>query len=248
MLQLLTLLCMEPPTTFSADAVRTEKVKVLQAIIPPTPAEVPHMAVRAQYAAGATGGEDVPGYLDEADVPDSSTTESYAALRLEVDNWRWAGVPIYLRTGKRLARKVTEIAVTLKPVPHVAFQEEGAFGVQPNQLVLTIQPNEGVSLSLGAKIPGTRMRIRPVKMEFLYGTSFLSASPEAYERLILDAVRGDATLFPRDDEVEAQWRICDPIIEYWVETPGPLPQYPAGSAGPAEADDLIRPGHRWRGM
>jgi len=248
MLQLLTLLCMEPPTTFSADAVRTEKVKVLQAIMPPTPAEVPHMAVRAQYAAGATGGEDVPGYLDEADVPDSSTTESYAALRLEVDNWRWAGVPIYLRTGKRLARKVTEIAVTLKPVPHVAFQEEGAFGVQPNQLVLTIQPNEGVSLSLGAKIPGTRMRIRPVKMEFLYGTSFLSASPEAYERLILDAVRGDATLFPRDDEVEAQWRICDPIIEYWVETPGPLPQYPAGSAGPAEADDLIRPGHRWRGM
>jgi glucose-6-phosphate 1-dehydrogenase len=248
MLQLLTLLCMEPPTTFSADAVRTEKVKVLQAIVPPTPEEVPTMAVRAQYAAGAAGGEDAPGYLDEADVPDSSTTESYAALRLEVDNWRWAGVPIYLRTGKRLARKVTEIAVTLKPVPHVAFQEEGAFGVQPNQLVLTIQPNEGVSLSLGAKIPGTRMRIRPVKMEFLYGTSFMSASPEAYERLILDAVRGDATLFPRDDEVEAQWRICDPIIEHWLATPGPLPQYPAGSAGPAEADDLVRPGHRWRGM
>jgi glucose-6-phosphate 1-dehydrogenase len=234
--------------SFSADEVRTEKVKVLHAIVPPTVEQVPHMAVRAQYAAGAAGGEQVAAYLDEADVPDESTTESYAALRLEVDNWRWAGVPIYLRTGKRLARKVTEIAVTLKPVPHVAFSEEGAAGVRPNQLVLTIQPNEGASLSLGAKIPGTRMRIRPVKMEFLYGTAFMSASPEAYERLILDVIRGDATLFPRADEVEAQWGICDPIIEHWATNGGPLPQYPAGSAGPAEADELLRPGHRWRGM
>jgi glucose-6-phosphate 1-dehydrogenase len=248
MLQLLTLLCMEPPVSFSADEVRTEKVKVLHAIVPPTVEQVPRMAVRAQYEAGAAAGEQVPGYLDEADVPDSSTTESFAALRLGVDNWRWAGVPIYLRTGKRLARKVTEIAVTLKPVPHVAFSEEGAAGVRPNQLVMTIQPNEGVSLSLGAKIPGTRMRIRPVKMEFLYGTAFMSASPEAYERLILDVIRGDATLFPRADEVEAQWRICDPIIEHWMTAPGPLPQYPAGSAGPSEADELLMPGHRWRGM
>ncbi len=248
MLQLLTLLCMEPPVSFSADEVRTEKVKVLQAITPPEVAEVPTMAVRAQYGPGAAGGEDVVGYLEEHDVPDDSTTESYAALRLEVDNWRWAGVPIYLRTGKRLARKVTEIAVTLKPVPHVAFKEEGAVGVQPNQLVLTIQPNEGVSLSLGAKIPGSRMRIRPVKMEFLYGTSFLSASPEAYERLILDVIRGDATLFPRDDEVEAQWRICDPILQYWSSAPGPLPEYEAGSTGPEEAEALLLRGHRWRSM
>ena len=170
------------------------------------------MAVRAQYAAGHVGGEDVPGYLQEDGVPQDSTTETYAALRLEVDNWRWAGVPFYLRTGKRLARKVTEIAVTLKPVPHLAFSQDGSLGVQPNQLVLTLQPNEGVSLRLGAKIPGTRMIIRPVNMEFLYGTAFLSQSPEAYERLITDAMRGDATLFTRNDEVEAQWRICDPIV------------------------------------
>ena len=248
MLQLLTLLCMEPPVSFSADEVRTEKVKVLHAITPPRVEDVPTMAVRAQYGPGAAGGEDVVGYHEEPDVPPDSTTESYAALRLEVDNWRWAGVPIYLRTGKRLARKVTEIAVTLKPVPHVAFKEEGAVGVQPNQLVLTIQPNEGVSLSLGAKIPGSRMRIRPVKMEFLYGTSFLSASPEAYERLILDVIRGDATLFPRDDEVEAQWRICDPILTYWEQAGEPLPEYESGSSGPEEAESLLRPGHRWRGM
>ena len=145
----------------------------------------------------------------------NSNTETYAALRLEVDNWRWAGVPMVLRTAKRLARKVTEIAVTLKPVPHLAFREEGSQGVRPNVLVLTVQPNEGVSLSIGAKIPGTRMAIRPVQMEFLYGSSFLSQSPEAYERLILDAMRGDATLFTRNDEVEAQWRIIDPIIAAW---------------------------------
>ena len=149
-----------------------------------------------------------------------------------MDNWRWAGVPIYLRTGKRLARKVTEIAVTLKPVPHLAFQAEGSVGVQPNQLILTMQPNEGVSLSLGAKIPGTRMRIRPVNMEFLYGTSFLSESPEAYERLIMDAMRGDATLFTRDDEVEAQWTIIDPILKAWESMPGPAAAVPGGLAGP----------------
>ena len=145
-------------------------------------------------------------------MPGDSHTETYAALKLEVHNWRWAGVPIYLRTGKRLARKVTEIAVQLKPVPHLAFQTQGSVGVQPNQLVLTVQPNEGVSLSLGAKIPGSRMRIRPVNMEFLYGSAFMSQSPEAYERLILDAMRGDATLFTRNDEVDAQWSIIDPIL------------------------------------
>ena len=165
-----------------------------------------------------------------------------------MDNWRWAGVPIYMRTGKRLARKITEIAITLKPVPHLAFESQGSVGVQPNQLVLTMQPNEGVSLSLGAKIPGTRMRIRPVNMEFLYGTAFLSQSPEAYERLILDAMRGDATLFTRDDEVEAQWRIIDPILESWGKGEPPLVEYPAGSAGPAEADELLEPGHKWRAI
>ena len=148
------------------------------------------------------------GYLEEEGVPEDSNTETYAALRLEVDNWRWAGVPFYLRTGKRLARKVTEIAVTLKPVPHLAFSQEGSLGVQPNQLVLTLQPNEGVSFARGED-PRHPDDHRPVNMEFLYGTAFLSQSPEAYERLITDAMRGDATLFTRNDEVEAQWRICD---------------------------------------
>jgi glucose-6-phosphate 1-dehydrogenase len=244
MLQLLTLLCMEPPVTFDADEVRDEKVKVLHAVEPPGPEHV----VRGRYTAGMAEGKEAVGYLEEEGVPADSHTETYVALRLEVDNWRWAGVPIYLRTGKRLARKVTEIAVTLKPVPHLAFAAEGSIGVQPNQLILTVQPNEGVSLSLGAKIPGTRMRIRPVNMEFLYGTSFLSQSPEAYERLIMDAMRGDATLFTRNDEVEAQWRIIDPILERWGHDDTPLAEYPAGSHGPEEAKRILMPGHRWRAI
>jgi glucose-6-phosphate 1-dehydrogenase len=252
MLQLLCHVAMEPPVNFTAEEVRNEKVKVLEAIPQPTPEQVPKIAVRAQYGPGHAGGEDVPGYLEEDGVPPDSTTETYAALRLEVDNWRWAGVPFYLRTGKRLARKITEIAVTLKPVPHLAFGQDGSLGVQPNQLVLTLQPNEGVSLLLGAKIPGTRMSIRPVKMEFLYGTAFLSQSPEAYERLIMDAMRGDPMLFTRNDEVEAQWRICDPIVKAWEpthrQTPGPLPKYPAGSQGPKEAEQLLREGDHWRAI
>jgi glucose-6-phosphate 1-dehydrogenase len=245
MMQLLALLCMEPPVTFTADDVRDEKVKVLHAI---KPVDAPTQTVRGRYTAGMGEGKEVPGYLEEEGVPSDSQTETYAALRLEVDNWRWAGIPIYMRTGKRLARKVTEIAITLKPVPHLAFESQGSVGVQPNQLVLTMQPNEGVSLSLGAKIPGSRMRIRPVNMEFLYGTAFLSQSPEAYERLILDAMRGDATLFTRDDEVEAQWRIIDPILESWGNGEPPLVEYAAGSAGPAEADRLLDPGDKWRAI
>jgi glucose-6-phosphate 1-dehydrogenase len=246
MLQLLTLLCMEPPASFDADKVRDEKVKVLQSITPYPPDQVAASTVRGQYGAGMVSGEEVPGYLDEEGVPDDSRTETYAALQLEVHNWRWAGVPIVLRTGKRLARKVTEIAVQLKPVPHLAFQSGGSVGVRPNTLVLSIQPNEGVSISLGAKIPGTRMRIRPVNMEFLYGTSFLSQSPEAYERLLMDAMRGDATLFTRNDEVDAQWSIIDPILQAWKsETTKPIPTYAAGSEGPKEAEDLLECRH-WR--
>ncbi len=248
MLQLLALLCMEPPVNFSADEVRDEKVKVLHAIDAPDPQRVDEITVRGQYSAGMAGGEDSRAYVEEDGVPEGSRTETYVALRLEVDNWRWAGVPIYLRTGKRLARKVTEIAVTLKPVPHLAFSQAGSLGVQPNQLVLTMQPNEGVSLSLVAKIPGTRMKLRPVNMEFLYGTSFLSQSPEAYERLIMDAMRGDATLFTRDDEVEAQWRIIDPILQGWSQSDGPVAQYEAGTDGPEEADALTAEGHRWRAI
>ena len=247
MLQLLALLTMEPPTAFEANRLRDEKLKVLEAIVPPAPDEVRSMAVRAQYAPGVQGGAPAPGYRDEKGVASYSRTETYAALRLHISNWRWAGVPFYLRTGKRLARKLTEIVVRLKPVPHLALQSEGSVGVQPNQIVLTVQPDEGVSISLGAKIPGSRMRIRPVNMEFHYGTSFVSQSPEAYERLILDAMRGDATLFTRNDEVEALWGIIDPILTSWREdNTSTIPQYPAGSQGPPEANSLLVPGHTWR--
>jgi glucose-6-phosphate 1-dehydrogenase len=247
MLQLLALLTREPPTAFEANRLRDEKLKVLEAIVPPKVADVASMSVRAQYGPGDVAGEQVPGYREEEGVADDSRTETYAALRLQVSNWRWSGVPFYLRTGKRLARKVTEIAVTLKPVPHLAFQSSGSVGVQANQIILTVQPDEGVSISLGAKIPGPRMRIRPVNMEFRYGTSFLSESPEAYERLILDAMRGDATLFTRNDEIEALWGIIDPILTAWHEdTSSSIPQYPAGSQGPSEADELLDHGRRWR--
>jgi len=156
-------------------------------------------------------------------------------------------VPFYLRTGKRLSRKLTEIAVILRPVPHIAFQSSGSVGIQANQIVFTLQPDEGVAVSIGAKIPGSRMRIRPVNMEFRYGTSFLSESPEAYERLILDAMRGDATLFTRNDEIEALWGIIDPILAAWsADTESPIPQYEAGSSGPMEADELLDDGSIWR--
>ncbi|HEX2104395.1 MAG TPA: glucose-6-phosphate dehydrogenase [Solirubrobacteraceae bacterium] len=248
MLQLLCHVAMEPPVDFTADEVRNEKVKVLHAIERPSADDIAHMAVRAQYTAGMSESEHVPGYLEEEGVPDDSHTETYAAIRLNVDNWRWAGVPFYLRTGKRLARKVTEIAITLKPVPHLGFTQDGSVGVRPNQLVLTLQPNEGVSLQLAAKIPGTRMRLTPVNMEFLYGTTFLSQSPEAYERLILDAMRGDATLFTRNDEVEAQWRIIDPIVHAWAASADGLATYAAGSQGPEKADRLLVGEDHWRSI
>ena len=245
MLQLLALLCMEPPNELTANKVRDEKAKVLRAVRAPLFSQVGGMAVRGQYDSGMIGSDSVSSYLDEPGVAADSRTESYAALKLEVSNWRWAGVPFYLRTGKRLARKVTEIAVTLKPVPHLAFQIHGA-PPPPNELVFTIQPNEGVSISLGAKIPGAKTRIRPVNMQFQYGTSFTSQSPEAYERLILDVMRGDATLFTRVDEVEALWSIVDPILAYWAADPAGPELYTAGSSGPAGAAGLLDRGAKWR--
>jgi glucose-6-phosphate 1-dehydrogenase len=246
MLQLLALLTMEPPTSFEANRLRDEKVKVLEAIVPPRLDEVGQMSVRAQYGPGVVSGGECVGYTEEPGVAAESRTETYAALKLYVSNWRWAGVPFYLRTGKRMARKLTEIAVTLRPVPHLAFQSTGSVGVQPNQIILTVQPDEGVSVSLGAKIPGTKMRIRPVQMEFHYGTSFMSESPEAYERLIMDAMRGDATLFTRNDEIEALWGIIDPILSAWgADTTSAIPQYASGSAGPPEAEALLE-GRAWR--
>jgi glucose-6-phosphate 1-dehydrogenase len=204
------------------------------------------MAVRAQYGPGVVSGSESVGYREEPGVAPDSRTETYAALRLHINNWRWAGVPFYLRTGKRMTRKLTEIAVTLRPVPHLAFQGADSEGVRPNQIILTLQPDEAVSVSLGAKVPGTKMQIRPVNMEFHYGTSFVSESPEAYERLILDAMRGDATLFTRNDEVEALWRIIDPVLAAWAaDTSSPIAQYPAGTAGPIEAEALLD-GRSWR--
>jgi glucose-6-phosphate 1-dehydrogenase len=247
MLQLLALLTMEPPASFEANRLRDEKLKVLESIVAPAVDAVASMAVRGQYGGGDSQGKHVAGYREEEGVPRDSRTETYAALRLAISNWRWAGVPIYLRTGKRLARKVTEIVVTLKPVPHLAFQSTGSVGVQQNQIVLMVQPDEGVSVSIGAKIPGARMRIRPVHMEFHYGTSFVSQSPEAYERLILDAMRGDATLFTRNDEIEALWGIIDPVLTAWAQdTSTPIPQYEPGSQGPEEAMSLLDKGHEWR--
>jgi glucose-6-phosphate 1-dehydrogenase len=248
LLQLLCHVAMEPPSRFAADEVRNEKVKVLHAVQPPAAVDVGRRAVRAQYGPGVIGGDFVPGYLEEDGVPPDSTTETYAALRLSIDNWRWAGVPFYLRTGKRLARKRTEIAVILRPVPHLSFAADGAGPVEPDKIILSIQPDEGVSVSVAAKIPGPRMRLRSVLMQFVYGATFLSDSPEAYERLLLDAMRGDATLFTRDDEVEAQWQICEPVLQAWRAQPGPLPQYAAGSQGPEEAVRILCRGHRWRAI
>jgi len=241
-LQLLSLVAMEPPASFDAQLVRDEKAKALHAVRPLDPARD---AVRGQYATGWIGGERVPGYRDEEDVPSDSRTETYAALRVEVDNWRWAGVPFYLRTGKRLPLRNTEIAIAFKPPPHQPFR--GLDGpTPPNELVISVQPNEGATLQIAAKMPGTALRMRPVQMDFQYGTSFLRESPEAYERLLHDALLGDATLFTRADEVEAAWQIVDPVLTAW-DTGGEPEPYPAGSAGPPAADELLaRDGRTWR--
>jgi glucose-6-phosphate 1-dehydrogenase len=246
LMQLLALVGMEPPVRFDADTVRDEKVKLLRSVRILEPAEVPSYVARGQYGAGWIGGEEVPAYRDEVGVPDDSRTDTYVAMRVEVDNWRWAGTPFYLRAAKRLPRRVTEIAVRFRAVPHLPFARSEIADAQPNELVLSVQPDEGVSMRLIAKVPGQSMSVRPVQMEFKYGTSFLGDSPEAYERLLHDALLGDATLFTRADEVEAEWRLIDPILEAWNSAPGPE-IYEAGSQGPAEADELLAVrGRRWR--
>jgi glucose-6-phosphate 1-dehydrogenase len=192
------------------------------------------------------GGTAVPGYREEPGVSPDSTTETYAAVRLEVSNWRWAGVPFYLRTGKRLTRKLTEVAVTLRPVPHLVFAQSGSLGVRPDRLILSIDPDESTSLLMVAKIPGPSMRLRPVKMELPYRATFPSPSADAYERLLFDVLRGDQTLFPGGDEVEEQWAICEPILQAWEVDPQPPPLYVAGSQGPDEAASILLDGHEWR--
>ena len=211
LLQLLAITAMEPPIDFTADSVRNEKVKVLRAIHTPGPKSV----VRGQYGRGYVEGEEVRGYREEDGVDPHSMTETYVAAKLYVDNWRWADTPFYVRMGKRLPRRETTIAIEFKRAPHPPFEELAAEGLRPNVLLVHVQPDEGVSLAIGAKVPGQGLTIRTVHMDFLYGGAFRTGLPEAYERLILDAMRGDATLFTRNDEVEAQWRICDPIVQKW---------------------------------
>ena len=248
MLQLLTLIAMEPAVAFDADSVRNEKVKVLRAIRPMTAESVRRNVVRAQYAPGWIAGEPVPGYRQEKGVADTSTTETFVAMRLFVDNWRWAGVPFYMRTGKRLAKRSTEIAVQFKRAPHLMFSHTATPELEPKVITLRIQPDEGIVLKLGAKVPGAQVKIRSVNMDFLYDAAFASESPEAYERLLLDALLGDSTLFTRRDEVEAAWSLVTAILEAWErEAFAALPEYEAGRWGPREAHDLLeRDGRHWR--
>jgi glucose-6-phosphate 1-dehydrogenase len=248
MFQLLCLLGMEPPVSLEPDAIRDEKVKVLRALRKIPPARAIEETVRAQYGPGSAAGKKVPGYRGEPDVAKESRTETYVALRLFVDNWRWAGVPIYLRAGKRLPKRVTEIALQFKDVPHRLFHEGPDDRLDSNVLAMRIQPDEGTTLKFESKVPGPNPQIQPVTMEFRYGTSFGQEPPEAYERLLLDAILGDSTLFIRRDEVEASWSFIDAIVEGWRAAGNvPLPQYAAGSWGPAEGDDLVaRDGRAWR--
>jgi glucose-6-phosphate 1-dehydrogenase len=244
LLQLLALTAMEEPTSFEARSLRIEKLKVLESVV--LPKRLDRATARGQYAEGWAGGVKVPGYHQEPDIPATSRTETYAALRLGIDNRRWSGVPFYLRTGKRLGRRVTEVAVQFKRAPHLPFQSEATETLGANALVIRVQPDEGITLRFGSKVPGTHMEIRDVNMDFAYGGSFTEASPEAYERLILDVLLGEPPLFPRHEEVEQSWRILDPVMEHW-EAKGKPELYPAGTWGPASADAMLaREGRTWR--
>ncbi|MEO6004093.1 MAG: glucose-6-phosphate dehydrogenase [Opitutus sp.] len=246
-MQLLALTAMEPPVSLDAESIRDEKVKLLKAIQPLNLAPGGDVA-RAQYAAGMIGGKNVPGYLEEEGISPQSATETFAALRLSINNWRWQGVPFYLRSGKRMARRVSEIAVNFKRPPGTLFAEGEKFNLAGNTLSFQIQPDEGLSLILNAKVPGLETRTQPVKMSFRYATTFGSNTPEAYERLVLDAMIGDGTLFIRGDETEASWTLCTPILESWAKAGrSGLDSYPSGSWGPPTSEALLQKnGHEWR--
>ena len=246
LLQLLCLTAMEPPAGLDADSIRDEKVKVLRSLRPLTGEDVFKHVIRGQYSAGAINGKRVAAYRDELNVNPESTTETYVALEVNVDNWRWAGVPFFIRVGKRLPKSGTEIAIHFKSVPPVLFKATGE-SIDYNVLVIRIQPDEGISLRMNAKMPGSSLRIEPVKMDFHYGTSFGKATPEAYERLLLDAMSGDPTLFARRDEVEEAWKFVDAIHAAWATRSDDLAFYSSGSWGPGEADELInRHASTWR--
>ncbi|HEU0001401.1 MAG TPA: glucose-6-phosphate dehydrogenase [Ktedonobacteraceae bacterium] len=249
-LQLLSLVAMEPPITFDANSVRDEKVKVLHALQPLSGQDVATHIIRAQYGPGwLSTGQQVVGYRQEPGVSPHSTTETYLAMKVFIDSWRWAGVPFYLRTGKHLPKRVTEIAIQFKQAPLMLFKRSEAYGqVEPNVLTLRIQPDEGISLKFGAKVPGTEMQIRSVNMDFFYGSAGFREQPEAYERLLLDCMLGDSTLFTRRDEVEAAWTFIQGILDAWRNEPPEIIQtYESGSWGPQVADEFIwRDGRRWR--
>ena len=243
LLQLVAVTAMEPPVDFSADSVRNEKVKVLKAIHTPGPKHV----VRGQYGRGFVEGEEVVAYREEDGVAPGTMTETFVAAKLYVDNWRWADTPFYVRMGKRLARRETTIAIQFKRAPHPPFEDGSSETLRPNVLLIHVQPNEGVSLAIGAKVPGQGMAIRTVHMDFLYGGAFREGLPDAYERLILDAMLGDATLFTRSDEIEEQWSLVDAIVAFWQRDRPSFPNYASGTWGPASSDELLhRDGRSWR--
>ena len=244
LLQLMALIAMEEPTSFDAKSLRIEKQKVLESVVLPRRLDLG--TARGQYTEGWAGGRKVAGYRQEEDIPNNSTTETYAAIRLDVESRRWAGVPFYLRAGKRLGRRVTEVAIVFKRAPHLPFTETATEELGQNALVIRVQPDEGMTVRFGSKVPGTAMEIRDVNMDFAYGGSFTESSPEAYERLILDVLLGEPPLFPRHEEVELSWKILDPIVEYWA-THGKPDTYKSGTWGPESATKMLaRDGRVWR--
>lgn len=259
LLQVMTLVAMEPPVTLRADDIRGEATKVLNAVRQPRPEDVPNIAVRGQYIAGTSGGQYVPGYREEEGVDSSSRTETYAAMKVLMDTWRWSGVPFYLRSGKRMPKKTTEIVVNFRPTPHRLFggntsaasdspRDDSADGPTPNQIVINVQPDEGIRLRFEGKVPGIGMQIKSVVMDFDYAKQFHAEPPEAYATLLLDAMRGDQTLYKQREEIEQAWRIVQPVLDHWARDDSPIPEYSAGTWGPTEADDLLaRDGRAWHG-
>jgi glucose-6-phosphate 1-dehydrogenase len=248
LLQLLSLMAMEPPVTFSADAVRDEKVKALRAIRPIPPAVMHDYSVRGQYGPGTIDGKPVPGYRQEPDVAPDSATPTYGAIRFMIDNWRWHDVPFYLRSGKRLPRRATEIAIQFRRPPHMMFPLPPGQAMEPNTLAIRVQPKEGITLRFEVKMPGVDVKLASVDMDFGYAEAFGELEHDAYETLLLDCMLGEATLFTRSDEVEAAWSAVDPIIAFWdSKRPEHFPNYAAGTWGPAVADEFIaREGAKWR--
>lgn len=247
--QLMALVAMEPPVRYDGQIVRDRKADVLNAVMPFNLDNLAEEAVRGQYGPGTVDGHPVPGYREEDAVASDSHTETFAALKLNIDNWRWAGVPFYLRSGKRMRRKLTRIVIGFKRVPHLFFTRTAQDEIEPNVLIIRLQPDEGISLQLGAKSPGPEMHVRQIQMNFSYGAAFGEFPATAYETLLLDVMEGDPTLFNRSDTVALSWEILAPILNAWADPNSglPLPQYPAGSWGPKESDDLLaRSGHAWR--